>query len=154
MFQEPDQGRLTIEAPFGVCTLGRKPGPKVFVAGGTGVSPILSMVREAAQQQLDFGAPVHVIYGARSPADLAAVDMLEDAAKRIPHAQYLPVVENAPLGWTHAKGFVTDVMAAAIVDATAAEFYVAGPPAMVSAVKTLLQRGEVPVTQIHYDSFG
>jgi toluene monooxygenase electron transfer component len=64
------------------------------------------------------------------------------------------VVEEAPSGWPHAKGFVTDAIAATIADPGTAEFYVAGPPAMVGAVKTLLQRIGVPITQVHYDSFG
>jgi len=146
--------RITIEAPFGVCTLERRSGRKVFVAGGTGVSPILAMVREAADQQLDFEAPVHVIYGARTPADLAAADTLQQAANRVRHAQYLPVVEHAPSGWPHATGFVTDAIAATIEDPRTVEFYVAGPPAMVNAVKALLRRLDVPITQVHYDSFG
>lgn len=145
---------LTIEAPFGICTLRRKPGRKVFVAGGTGISPILSMVRQAAQEQLNFQAPALVIYGARSPADLAAGDMLERAVQQIPDARYLPVVEDAPEGWPHATGFATDAIAAAVEEPRAAEFYVAGPPMMVNAVNALLQRADVPITQVHYDSFG
>lgn len=145
---------ITIEAPFGVCTLQRKPGRKVFVAGGTGIAPILAMVREAAEQRLNFEAAVHVIYGARTPADLAAAEMLEDATIRVPGAQYLPVVEDTPSGWPHAKGFVTDAIAATIADPRSAEFYVAGPPVMVNAVKALLRRADVPITQVHYDSFG
>ena len=135
---QPGQ-RLTIEAPFGACTLSRKPGRKVFVAGGTGISPILSMVCQAADERFDFEAPAHVIYGAPSPAELAAGDLLEQAVRRIPHAQYLPVVEVAPVGWRHATGFVTDAIVTTIAELSAAEYYVAGPPIMVNAVKTLLQ---------------
>jgi toluene monooxygenase electron transfer component len=145
---------LTIEAPFGVCTLNRKPGRKVFVAGGTGISPILSMIRQAAEEGIDFEEPVHVVYGARSPADLAAGDQLEQAARRIPRAHYAPVVESAPADWPHARGFVTDAVAAILSETSTAEFYVAGPPVMVNAVKALLARAEVPITQVHYDSFG
>ncbi len=76
--------RITIEAPFGVCTLRRQPGRKVFVAGGTGIAPILAMLREAAAAHLDFGSPVEVIYGARTPADLAADDMLAAAITQTP----------------------------------------------------------------------
>ncbi|WP_316202549.1 MULTISPECIES: 2Fe-2S iron-sulfur cluster binding domain-containing protein [unclassified Bradyrhizobium] len=146
--------RITIEAPFGVCTLRRQPGRKVFVAGGTGIAPVLAMLREAAAAHLDFGSPVEVIYGARTPADLAADDMLAAAITQTPRARYLPVVEHAPSGWPHAAGFVTDVIKAAIPDPAAAEFYVAGPPVMVNAVRSLLRAVDVPITQVHYDSFG
>ncbi|WP_315718946.1 MULTISPECIES: 2Fe-2S iron-sulfur cluster binding domain-containing protein [unclassified Bradyrhizobium] len=146
--------RLTIEAPFGACTLRREPGPKVFVAGGTGVAPILAMLREAAAARLDFEAPVDVLYGARTPADLAAGDMLAAAVARIPQARYLPVAEIAPAGWPHASGFVTAAITSTIAEPAAAEFYVAGPPVMVNAVKSLLRSADVPITQVHYDSFG
>lgn len=146
--------RIAIEAPFGVCTLKRRPGRKVFVAGGTGVSPILAMVRQAAEEGLNFEAPAHVLYGARSPTELAAGDLLEQAARRIPQGRYLPVVQEPPEDWPHATGFVTDAIAATIAEPAGAEFYVAGPPAMVNAVRALLQRAEVPITQVHYDSFG
>ncbi|BAM87073.1 putative ferredoxin NAD(+) reductase [Bradyrhizobium oligotrophicum S58] len=145
---------ITIEAPFGACTLRRQPGRKVFVAGGTGVAPILAMLREAADAGLDFGAPVDVIYGARAPADLAAGDMLEAAIARVAQARYLPVVEAAPSDWPHASGFVTDAIRTTIPDPAAAEFYVAGPPVMVNAVKSLLRGADVPITQVHYDAFG
>jgi toluene monooxygenase electron transfer component len=150
---QPGQG-ITIEAPFGVCTLKRKRGRKVFVAGGTGISPILSMVCQAADERINFGAPVHVIYGAQTPADLAAGDLLEEATRRIANAQYVPVVKDAPQDWPYATGLVTDAIAATIPEPSAAEFYVAGPPPMVNAVKTLLQRADVPITQVCYDSFG
>jgi toluene monooxygenase electron transfer component len=149
----PGQG-ITIEAPFGVCTLRRKRGRKVFVAGGTGISPILSMVCQAADERIDFGAAVYVIYGAQTPADLAAGDLLEEATKRIANAQYLPVVRDAPEAWPYATGTVTDAIAATISEPRAVEFYVAGPPVMVNAVKALLQRADVPITQVCYDSFG
>ena len=145
---------ITIEAPFGVCTLRRKPGRKVFVAGGTGISPILSMVSQAAEERMNFAAPVHVIYGARTPAELAAGDILEQAAGRIANAQYLPVVKDAPEGWPYATGLVTDAIAATVSELRSAEFYVAGPPVMVNAVKALLQSADVPITQVCYDSFG
>ncbi|MGJ5036112.1 2Fe-2S iron-sulfur cluster-binding protein [Bradyrhizobium sp. HKCCYLRH3059] len=146
--------RITIEAPFGVCTLRRQPGRKVFVAGGTGIAPILAMLREAAAAHLDFGSPADVIYGARTPADLAADDMLAAAITQTPRARYLPVVEHAPSGWPHAAGLVTDVIQGAVLDPAAAEFYVAGPPVMVNAVRSLLRAADVPITQVHYDSFG
>jgi toluene monooxygenase electron transfer component len=137
-----------------VCTLERRPGRKVFVAGGTGISPILAMVRQAAEEGMNFEAPVHVIYGARTAFDLAAGDQLELATRRIPDARYLPVVENAPAEWPHMTGFVTDAIAATVPDLRAAAFYVAGPPVMVSAVRAQLARADVPITQVHYDSFG
>lgn len=144
---------LTLEAPFGTCTLKARPGRKVFVAGGTGISPILSLVAQAARDEVAFAAPVDVIYCARRPADLAAGEELAAAVARIAGAVYRPVVaEEAGAG--HATGLATDAIAATAFDPEEAEFYVAGPPVMVHAVKAQLKEAGVPITRIHYDSFG
>ena len=146
--------KVTIESPFGSCTLRRKPGRTVFVAGGTGISPILALVREAAREGLDFAAPVDVIYGAQSPADLAAGEELEQATGAISGATYRPVVEAPDAGWAGATGRAPDVIAALDFDPADTRFYVAGPPVMVNAVKAQLKEIGVPITRVHHDSFG
>ena len=145
--------RLVIEAPFGTCTLKARPGRKVFVAGGTGISPILSLVSQAARDGVDFAAPVDVIYCARTPADLAAGGELAAATGGIAGAVYRPVVAEGA-GPEHGTGMATDAVAATNWHPEETEFYVAGPPVMVNAVKAQLKEAGVPITRIHYDSFG
>jgi toluene monooxygenase electron transfer component len=145
---------LTIEAPFGACTLKPRPGRKIFVAGGTGISPILALARQAAQEGVDFGAPVDVIYCARRAADLAAGDELAAAVGQIPGARYHPVLEEDPEGRAALTGRAPEAIAAMDFDPAAVEFYVAGPPVMVNAVKAQLKEAGVPITRVHYDSFG
>ncbi len=146
--------RLTIEAPFGACTLKRRPGRKIFIAGGTGISPILSLVRHAAETATDFEAPVDVLYCARRAIDLAAGDELAAATARVPRARYRPVIEEGDAGPGTISGRATDAIAALEFDPQASEIYVAGPPIMVNAVKTQLKEAGVPINRIHYDSFG
>lgn len=145
--------RLVIEAPFGACTLKARPGRKIFVAGGTGISPILSLVSQAARDGVNFAAAVDVIYCARTPADLAAGDELAAATARIAGAVYRPVVAEGA-GAAHATGLATDAVAATDWPVDQTEFYVAGPPVMVNAVKAQLKEAGVSITRIHYDSFG
>ena len=146
--------RLTLEAPFGTCTLKPRPGRKIFIAGGTGISPILSLVRQAARDKIDFAAPVDVVYCARRAVDLAAGDELEEAVARVPGAIYIPCVEEETSMPGHAIGRALDVLTSLFYDPAATEFYVAGPPIMVNAVKSHLKEAGVAITRIHYDSFG
>ncbi len=146
--------RLVLEAPFGTCTLKPRPGRKIFIAGGTGISPILSLVRQAARDEVDFAAPVDIVYCARRAVDLAAGDELEEAAARVPGAIYIPCVEEETSMPGHAIGRALDVLASLSYDPAATEFYVAGPPVMVNAVKSHLKEAGVAITRIHYDSFG
>lgn len=150
---QPGQS-LTIEAPFGTCTLQLRPGRKIFVAGGTGISPILALVSQAARDGVDFAAPVDVIYCARTPADLAAQDELAAAAARIAGARYRAFVDDNGSDATIHLGRATEAVAATDWHPEETEFYVAGPPVMVNAVKAQLKEAGVPITRIHYDSFG
>lgn len=145
---------LTIEAPFGNCTLKPRPGRKIFIAGGTGISPILALARQAAQEAVDFEAPVDVIYCARRAADLAAGDELAAAVGQIRGARYHPVLEEDPEGRAALTGRAPEAITAMEFDPAATEFYVAGPPVMVNAVKAQLKEAGVPITRVHYDSFG
>lgn len=145
---------LALESPFGTCTLNPRPGRKVFVAGGTGISPVLALLRQAAQDGVDFEAPVDVIYCARRPEDLAAGDELAEAVAGVPNARYRPHVEENPGGPALATGRATDAIATADFDPGATEFYVAGPPVMVNAVKVQLKEAGVSITRVHFDSFG
>jgi toluene monooxygenase electron transfer component len=144
---------LVLEAPFGTCTLNARPGRKVFVAGGTGISPILALVSQAARDGMEFGAAVDVIYSARSLADLAAGDELASAVAGVPGACYRPYVEDNS-GGTLGLGRATDAVLATDFHPDETEFYVAGPPVMVNAVKAQLKEAGVSITRIRYDSFG
>jgi toluene monooxygenase electron transfer component len=146
--------RVTVEGPFGVCTLRKRPGRTIFVAGGTGISPILSLVRQAAAEGLDFEATVDVIYGVRTPRDLAAGDDLDAAVAGVKGATYRPVVEEPGEGWAGQIGRAPGVIAELDFDPAATTFYVAGPPVMVNAVKVQLKEMGVPITRVYYDSFG
>ena len=146
--------RLVLESPFGTSTLRQRPGRTIFIAGGSGISPILSLVRQAASESVDFGAAVDVLYCARRPADLAAGGELAEAARAIGGARYTPYVEDAGGAEGFGIGRATDALAALDFDAMHTEIYVAGPPVMVNAVKASLKEAGVPVTRIHYDSFG
>ena len=146
--------RLTLEAPFGTCTLKARPGRKIFIAGGTGISPILSLVRQAARDRIDFAASVDIVYCARRVADLAAGDELEGAAADVRGAVYTRCVEEETTLPGHATGRALDVLSSLSYDPAATDFYVAGPPVMVNAVKSHLKGAGVAITRIHYDSFG
>ena len=146
---------VTLEGPFGACTLSKRPGHKVFLAGGTGISPILSLVRQAAAERIDFGAPADVIYCARRPCDLAAATDLSEAVAALGNARFLQVVEeDAPADWQGGLGRAPEALSRIAYDPDAVEIYVAGPPVMVDAVKAALKEAGVPITRVHFDSFG
>lgn len=145
---------LMLESPFGTCTLNPRAGRKIFLAGGTGISPILALILQVAGDGLDFGTQIDVIYCARQPADLAASAELARAVAQIPGARYRPYVEDTAGNLSFSVGRAPDAISATDFQPDQIEIYVAGPPVMVNAVRLQLKEAGVPITRIRYDSFG
>lgn len=147
--------QLRLELPYGGVYLRETARPLVFVAGGTGIAPILALTREWAAGGGRVGKALCIVYGARSPRDLVFLDELRRVVSPFPQAQVIPTVDEGGSGWSGDVGLVTDVLARHLPEPwDAYEFYMAGPPVMVQSVLRLLGEREVPITQVHYDAFG
>jgi toluene monooxygenase electron transfer component len=147
---------VAIELPYGDTWLRSTDRNVVLVAGGTGVSPILAMLRQLVHNA--FARRVTVIYGANTQDDLACSRELRELASRLPAAGLRCVVARPPDGWDGESGLVTDSLRQLLADGpdahNAADYYVAGPPLMVNASVTVLRDGGVSLDRVHYDSFG
>lgn len=146
--------KVAMELPYGAAYLRPPVRPVVFVAGGTGIAPILALVREGLASRWLKGGPVYVFYGARTPEELVCLEELHALSDRLPDAVVVPVVERAG-GWQGESGFVTDALRRRLPEPwTEYTFYMAGPPPMIRAALQLLQEADVPITQVYFDSFG
>jgi toluene monooxygenase electron transfer component len=145
---------VPIELPFGAAYYRSREQPPVFVAGGTGIAPIVSMLKSLAAGGGHDAGSACVLYGARTIDELVLMHELESLCDAL-QASLVPVLEQPPPDWTGARGFVTDVMGGWLPgDWTDLRYYVAGPPPMVEATLRLLNEAGVQVTRIHHDSFG
>lgn len=143
---------LSLELPYGRAYLRKTDRPVVMVAGGTGIAPILSMVQAWALWEAPF--PLWVFYGARTPLDLVLRDRLEEAVRKGPGRLVLTVDQDAP-GWTGEVGLLPEVVERWLPENWEEyEWYVAGPPPMVQAMRAFLERVGVSLDRVHYDSFG
>lgn len=143
---------VRLEAPFGVSHLREQhPGPIVAAAGGTGLAPVLSIVRNALARMPT--RPIHVYFGVQDEADIYAESELEQLAFGNPQV-HTHVVLSAPSKPTARRiGFVHQALEQDFSDLSAAKIYTAGPPPMVKAVTaTAIARGVEPA-DIHSDSF-
>lgn len=145
--------RLRVTGPFGVFTLRDNPGADlVFVGGGAGMAPILSLLRSMAERGIDRKATF--FYGARRRRDLCFEAELRELEAKLPGFRYVPALsEPGDDDWTGETGFVTDVLRRAGVDLTGADAYVCGPPPMVEAALELLPALGVPGKRVFYDKF-
>ena len=145
--------RLDLTGPFGVFTLREGDDDLVFVGGGAGMAPILSLLRSMAERGLNRKATY--FYGARSRRDLCFEDELRELERKLPGFRYLPALSepSGEDGWDGETGLITDVVKRHAADLTGAHAYVCGPPPMVEAAVPLLGTLGVEEKRIYFDKF-
>jgi len=145
--------RLDITGPFGVFTLRDAPGTElIFVGGGAGMAPVLSLLRCMAERGIDRKATYY--YGARTRRDLCFDAELRDLEQTLPGFRYVPALsEPDDDDWDGEVGLITDVVRKRESDLSGVHGYVCGPPPMVEAALELLPALGVADEQIFYDKF-
>ncbi|MCW3014896.1 MAG: Oxidoreductase FAD-binding region [Solirubrobacterales bacterium] len=140
---------LELRGPYGVFTLRETDRPLLFIGGGAGMAPILSLLRSMADQGV--ARPAVYYYGAREEQDLFHLDELRALAAALPNFRFVPALSDAD--WTGETGLITDVVDRCEVDVADVDAYLCGPPPMVDAATELLLRRGAPEAQIHFDKF-
>ena len=138
---------LTVTGPYGVFTL-RSSSPRrlLFIGGGAGMAPILSLLRSLSEAGSDREATYY--YGARSEADLFHLQELSGLP-----CGFVPACSEDSNGWAGESGLITDVVDRLEGDIAEVDAYVCGPPPMVEAAISLLEAKGVPESHIYFDKF-
>ena len=144
---------LTVTAAtgeFGLAESGLR--PRWFIAGGTGLSPLLSMLRRMA----DWGdpQPARLFFGVTRHTEVLGQEELQALADSLPDFRYDTVVWHPDPAWAGATGNPVDLAAAevSLLDEMP-DVYVCGPPPMVDAAYVALGAAGVPEDQIHAERF-
>jgi NAD(P)H-flavin reductase len=140
---------LRLGPPAGTMTLrSGSRAPLLMVGGGTGISPILSLLQEMATLPKAQRRSVEVFYGARNEADLYARGLLAELAKRHSWLAVHTAVLEGPTEGLH--GPLPDVVAAQ-GRWEEYEAYISGPPAMVRRSVRALYAAGVAKERIQHD---
>jgi propane monooxygenase reductase subunit len=145
--------RLQLSGPYGVFTLREGDDDLVFIGGGAGMAPILSLLRSMADRGLTRKATYY--YGARRRRDLCFEDELRALEDKLPGFRYIPALsEPAPDDdWDGETGLITDIVKRHADGLAGVHAYVCGPPPMVEAALPLLAALGVEEKRIYYDKF-
>jgi toluene monooxygenase electron transfer component len=150
--------RVGIDGPYGMAYL-RQDAPRdiVCLAGGSGLSPMISITRAAAVAPSLAGRRLDFVYGGRAARDICGRDMLEELpgfGTSIHYHSAVSEIESAGYGWSGRRGFVHEVAEELLgIRLAACEVYFAGPPPMTEAVQKMLAGRGVPAEQMHFDQF-
>jgi propane monooxygenase reductase subunit len=146
--------RLELVGPFGVFTLrdGRD-SDLVFVGGGAGMAPILSVLRSLAERGSTRKATYY--YGARGKRDLCFEKELYALEEALPNFRFVPALSEPDEDdeWTGEVGLITDVVKKYETDLAGTDSYVCGPPPMVEAAMAVLTGLGAAEKHIYYDKF-
>lgn len=142
-----------LDAPYGAFSIDRHPSSDyVFVAGGIGIAPIMSMLRTLADR--GDGRSLLLIYAYKTWEGLTFREELEKLKEQL-NLRVVYVLENPPDDWEGESGFITDdLLALYLPDAPERyQYYLCGPAVLTTIVEKTLQSKGVPLYRIHSELF-
>ena len=143
-----------LDGPQGVFTPDRHPDAPgfVFVAGGVGIAPIMSMLRTMADR--GERRPLRLIYGNESWDGVIFREELEELGSRLPLTVTHVLVEP-PAGWTGERGLVGRELLERVLPENRRRlvYFLCGPEPMSDAVQDALGELGVPLGRVHSELF-
>ena len=147
---------INIASPFGSFTLHRNANkPAVFLAGGIGITPFLSIVRQADYDRLAH--KLYMFYSNRRPEDAPFLDILQGLEKTNPNFRLVATMTkmaHSDREWKLETGFINgDMLARNLGTLQGPIYYVAGPPPMVAAMREMLVGAGVDEDDVRTEEF-
>jgi ferredoxin-NADP reductase len=142
---------IRVQGPAGQFVLPELSGdmPLVFIAGGTGIAPMRSMIFEALHK--GHRGTRSLVYSARTPGEFAYLDELRALAERGELSLTLTLTGEVE-EWAHARGRTRAEHLSELVSPAAMAF-VCGPPAMVAELPPALVSLGLPRDRIRTDDW-
>ena len=141
---------VSFTGPFGDFRLSDGTAEMFWIAGGSGMAPFWSMIR-----QTGFARPCTYFFGAVKRKDIFFLDELRQIAAERDKFTFVPAL-SAPDPddkWDGDTGLITDVVARHVQDGQNKEGYLCGSPGMIdAAIKGLHEKG-ISDENIYYDKF-
>ena len=110
-----------------------------FVAGGTGITPMISIIRWILAQSL--GVELFLVFGNKTEADIIFRDEWEGNVREHATFHCYLVLEQPPAGWTQGTGRITEEILRRQLPPPGPDtvIFLCGPPLMVDALETTLK---------------
>ena len=147
---------VELEGAFGSLTLHNdRKRPAIMIAGGIGITPFVSILRQAAKEQL--AQSFVLIYSNRRPQDaafLAELQALEEGMANFQLIATMTQIGQSKQAWSGPTGQIdTSLLTHVTASRLAAIYYLAGPPLFVEAMQDLLNETGVEDDDIRSEGF-
>jgi 3-phenylpropionate/trans-cinnamate dioxygenase ferredoxin reductase subunit len=144
-----------IDGPHGAFTLDlQRTTGLVMIAGGVGITPMMSMLRTLAHRH--DRRPHRLLVVASTIDELLFRAEIRKLQQRL-DLTVVEVLRKPPPSWTGPSGRIDESLLAAVLPGkfrrNQLDYYLCGPPAMVDDVRSVLDRLEVPEPRIHTEQF-
>lgn len=125
--------------------------PLVFIAGGIGITPFMSMLTYIKEADLPY--KITLIYSNRDQSSTAFLSEVQKLSQEIPDFKLIFTMTEDP-NWSGEKrkidaNFIKDY----IQDVNQPLYFVVGPPPMVEAIEIALTQAEVKAENIKIENF-
>ena len=141
-----------IDAPFGNFTFEGEHQKIAMLAGGIGITPLISICKYCTDKQLD--TKITLLYGCRTVVDIAFRMELEAMQQQNRHLKVVFTVNEPAADWHGAVGVINmDMVKREVSDYKETMFYTCGPPAMVEVMEKLVESLDLPKTQLKREYF-
>jgi predicted ferric reductase len=141
--------RVYLDGPYGAFTIGNPADMRVLIAGGVGITPMMSMIRTLADR--GDTRPIVLIYGSKDWESITFREQLEALGERL-NLTVVHVLSDPPAGWTGEQGRINAEIFKRHLPPPFAdhEYLICGPNVMMDAIETAL--GELGVSMSKYHS--
>jgi Na+-transporting NADH:ubiquinone oxidoreductase subunit F len=160
VFTRKPGDKVTISGPYGEFFIKPTKKEMVYIGGGAGMAPLRSHIFHLFHTEKTRDRTVSYWYGGRSSRELFYTEDFTDIEKEFPNFKY-HIALSEPLpedNWTGPVGFIHNVVFENYLknhpEPEEIEYYLCGPPLMLSAVQKMLSDLGVPEENIAFDDFG
>lgn len=141
---------VMLTGPMGAFYLRPMERRQLWLAGGTGLAPFLSMLEHVAEQGSEQAITIY--YAVTNAADLVELDRVNSLAEEIGNVTVITVLA-ADKDAHERKGFVTDHVSDDDLNGGVCDVYLCGPPPMVDAVRDHFGKLGVEPTNFYFEKF-
>jgi ferredoxin-NADP reductase len=142
-------------APGGSFRLANTARDAIFLAAGTGITPLRAMLRHSLATNGVSGPELTLIFGARQPEELYFRDEFETLAQTRKNFNFWPTISGPPNDWPGRRGRVQQHLQEALGNRlTGVDVYLCGPKAMVDDVRAALTASGFDERAVHYEKYG